>query len=437
MMPVLRFRPSGAWPAIVVAASSGAWGLYWLPLRALNEAGIPAAWVPALLYVVPFALLALVALAGRRSGFTLRSAFTGMLAGSALALYSDSLLFTEVVRALIFFYLTPVWSTILERILLGNRISAVRLASILLGFSGMGIAVGAGSENFLSGFNAGDAMALASGFAWAWASIRIYSGREGGALVLSTWFLFRFRRVDRSPSRLVRIGRKRDGRIERGPGRRVAAVYSRVWPPGRHSVGDRHHVGCENPGARPGRNPHDDRGLGGSDFSRALGRGADRHAGGGRDSPDHPCGRSGDRPQPHRAPFPARLSEGGIRRSRGSGGSVPRRRPGHALGNPGRNRTRAAGIGSLFSRLVSEIGTAGALPRSAIGGRCRYRRCGASALARLGEGGARDAEAVLLTRMEGSTGHPGPADLRGPLPDTGHAGCRAVQLPAMRGMQAG
>ena len=189
MMPVLRLRPSGAWPAIVVAASSGAWGLYWLPLRALNEAGIPAAWVPALLYVGPFALLALTALAGRRSGFTLRSAFTGMLAGSALALYSDSLLFTEVVRALIFFYLTPVWSTILERILLGNRISAVRLASILIGFSGMGIAVGAGFEDFLSGFNVGDAMALASGFAWAWASIRIYSGREGGALVLSTWFL--------------------------------------------------------------------------------------------------------------------------------------------------------------------------------------------------------------------------------------------------------
>ena len=137
----------------------------------------------------PASCLAVAAFIWERSRFTTRSALTGLLAGCALAFYTDALLLTEVIRALIFFYLTPVWSTILERIFLGKRISAVRVASICIGFSGIGIVVGAGSNAFLVSFNLGDALALVSGIAWAWATVRIYSARDDGVAVLSAWFL--------------------------------------------------------------------------------------------------------------------------------------------------------------------------------------------------------------------------------------------------------
>ncbi len=189
MKATLRFQPSGAWPAVIVAVAAGAWGLYWLPLRALHQAGVPVAWVPALLYAIPCLVLAVAAIVRERSRFTVRSALTGLLAGCALAFYTDALLLTEVIRALIFFYLTPVWSTIFESVFLGKRISAVRIASICIGFSGIGIVVGAGSDAFLVGFNIGDALALVSGIAWAWATVRIYSVRGEGVAVLSAWFL--------------------------------------------------------------------------------------------------------------------------------------------------------------------------------------------------------------------------------------------------------
>ena len=181
--------PTGIWPAVIVAAASGAWGLYWLPLRALHEAGIPLAWVPALLYAGPALLLALAAMAVERSGPVLPTALTGLLAGIALAFYTDALLLTEVVRALIFFYLTPVWSTLLERMFLGIRVSVVRVISIVLGFTGIGIAVGVGSEDVLASINLGDLLALASGIAWAWATMRVYVAEERAPVALSAWFL--------------------------------------------------------------------------------------------------------------------------------------------------------------------------------------------------------------------------------------------------------
>lgn len=189
MAPAFSSNPSSIWPAIIVATASGAWGLYWLPVRALHEAGVPLAWVPALLYATPCVLLALAGLLWERSGFTLRSAITGFLAGAALAFYTDALLLTEVVRVLIFFYLTPVWSTILERVFLGVRVSWLRIAAMVIGFSGMGIAVDVVSQDFLSRINTGDILALASGIAWAWATLRIYSGPKGSAIALSTAFL--------------------------------------------------------------------------------------------------------------------------------------------------------------------------------------------------------------------------------------------------------
>ncbi len=189
MTPAHGSGPAGVWPPFLVAIAAGAWGLYWLPLRAMQDAGIPLAWIPALLYAVPTLLLVGLAWVRERPRLSPNAAVTGFLAGAALALYTDALLLTEVVRVLIFFYLTPVWSTLLERLVLGIRISGVRVASILTGFSGLGIAVGAGSEDFLARINIGDVLALLAGMAWAWATLRVYASRTREPLALSAWFV--------------------------------------------------------------------------------------------------------------------------------------------------------------------------------------------------------------------------------------------------------
>lgn len=64
-------------------------------------------------------------------------AFCGVVVlASCLALYSESLTRGLVARVLLLFYLTPIWSMIFARLLLGEEISAARAFAVVLGLCG-------------------------------------------------------------------------------------------------------------------------------------------------------------------------------------------------------------------------------------------------------------------------------------------------------------
>lgn len=162
-------------PSLFIAVSGVLWGLFWIPFRALGDAGFAGGWASLVFYagstlvLLPVALLRLNHL-GRAGGGLL---LTGAVAGAAFSLYATALLLTEVVRVLLLFYLTPVWGTLLGRVLLGERISWYRGSALVLGLAGLVVILG-----FEGGFpmprNAGDWMALLAGIAWAYGSLRIY-----------------------------------------------------------------------------------------------------------------------------------------------------------------------------------------------------------------------------------------------------------------------
>ncbi|MEM8704341.1 MAG: DMT family transporter, partial [Pseudomonadota bacterium] len=151
-----------------VAASGAAWGIYWIPLRALDAAGITGVWSIVLFYVLPALLLLPVFIMRRQAllqaGWSFQLA--GILAGSALVLYAGALVFTDVVRALLFYYLTPLWSTLLARIVLGETITWQRWVTMAVALAGLLVILNVGS-GFSVTLNAGDWMGLASGVVWA------------------------------------------------------------------------------------------------------------------------------------------------------------------------------------------------------------------------------------------------------------------------------
>lgn len=165
------------------AAAGVAWGLFWIPLRALDEAGIFGAWAVVVFYVLPTLLLApLIVLRRQRmidGGWPLQVA--GMLAGLALVCYAGALIFTEVVRATLFFYLTPIWSTILARIVLREPITMPRWGTIGLGVLGLLIIVRPDTE-MGGGLNAGDWMGIAGGLIWAAAAVVMKSDENGNGV---------------------------------------------------------------------------------------------------------------------------------------------------------------------------------------------------------------------------------------------------------------
>jgi len=150
----------------IVAA--GFWGLFWIPLRALEDQGISGAWATVLFYIVPFLMMIPFAIKRwekiRQGGMTIL--IISFFLGLSITLYTTAYLFTDVVRVLLLYYMLPVWGTILGRVMLGETITRPRIVAIVLGFMGLLVIFGIG-DGIPWPRNIGDWMALSSGMIWA------------------------------------------------------------------------------------------------------------------------------------------------------------------------------------------------------------------------------------------------------------------------------
>jgi drug/metabolite transporter (DMT)-like permease len=167
------------YPEIVVAIASAAWGLFWIPLRAFEQRGLGPAWATLTQFLVPLIILAPFAFIRWRRGQPtgIEQYRTGLLIGAAVALYLQSLLLTDVARALILFYAMPAWGTIFEVVLMRRRLTRWRGFALLLSLSGMLIILGVGDPQSIS-MNIGDLMALISGILFAYGAMRVRQAPE-------------------------------------------------------------------------------------------------------------------------------------------------------------------------------------------------------------------------------------------------------------------
>lgn len=164
--------------SLALVAGGALWGLIWLPLRWLGAWGLAGAWPGLVMYSGAAAVLLPLAILRRRQiaagGLALLMA--GLATGAAFALYATAVILTDVVRALLLFYLTPVWGTALGLIVLGERLTLARLLALILAITGLMVVLGLGTQ-FPWPRNLGDWLALASGLAWAVGSLLMY--RQG------------------------------------------------------------------------------------------------------------------------------------------------------------------------------------------------------------------------------------------------------------------
>ena len=165
------------------------WGLFWIPLRELEDAGFQGLWITVVYFLIPALCLIPVTIWRwkyvKRGGFQLQ--LTAIISGGALLLYSTSIVYTDVVRAILLFYLTPVWGIILGRIFLGDKISTPRVIAMILAIIGMLTIFGLGSK-FPLPQNLGDWLGLCSGFMWAIAMVLINKNKNHSTIELTVGF---------------------------------------------------------------------------------------------------------------------------------------------------------------------------------------------------------------------------------------------------------
>jgi len=178
-------------PSLALACGAALWGLFWIPIRGIEAAGVGAMWTGPVIFGAA-ALLFIPLVLARFDSFARHWRHTlvpGLLAGFAFALYIASINLTDVVRAILLFYLSPVWSTLLGILVLKERLTANRVIGLVLAFCGLYVVLVV--ENGLPlPRNLGDWFALLSGICWSVASVKLFQGGAKYMIEKVTMFVF-------------------------------------------------------------------------------------------------------------------------------------------------------------------------------------------------------------------------------------------------------
>ena len=175
--------------ALLIAA--GMWGLFWIPQRALEAGGLTGGWATISQMVIPFAMLLPISLWRLYKGqsFGLEYPLIGLLFGGGIACYANSFLLTDVVRALILFYITPVWTTLFEIVFLRQIPRLYRYITLALALSGVWIVFGQDGVIPLPQ-NSGDWIALLGGILIAASAVRMEIKKPEGIYPILFSFFF-------------------------------------------------------------------------------------------------------------------------------------------------------------------------------------------------------------------------------------------------------
>ncbi len=176
---------------LAILAGASIWGLFWIPLRFIDESGVTGLWAVAL--TMALGLIPALPVAwwlGEIRREHLRAITTiGLGSGIALTLYSAALLETDVVRAIFLFYILPIWTTVFGFLFLNEPLTPGRIAAVLTGLAGLWLLLGGGSGWPLPE-NRGDWFSLAAGMLWGATIAVIRKNQAAGAFANNAATLF-------------------------------------------------------------------------------------------------------------------------------------------------------------------------------------------------------------------------------------------------------
>jgi drug/metabolite transporter (DMT)-like permease len=123
-------------PAWALIAGAALWGVVWFPYRLLAHAGIDGIWATLVTYGIALIVGSIIF----RRHFPRRVGGFALLMGAAIGwsnlAYVLGILEGEVMRVLLLFYLAPLWTVPIARLLLNERLDRTGIAVMALAFIG-------------------------------------------------------------------------------------------------------------------------------------------------------------------------------------------------------------------------------------------------------------------------------------------------------------
>lgn len=156
-------------PIISCLIAATLWGVLWYPLRVLEGMGIPGLWATLIIYLSAFMPMwpSFWKLRhGLRSQFYL-FLLLGLFAGWANLAFILAMLDGHVVRVLLLFYLSPIWTLIFGHLFLHEHLSVMARISLLISFIGALVILLPVDSSSLLHLSQVDLIAISAGVAFA------------------------------------------------------------------------------------------------------------------------------------------------------------------------------------------------------------------------------------------------------------------------------
>ena len=145
------------------------WGVIWYPYRLLEQAGISGAAASVATYAVALLLGLMIFAPQARHPLRIRRSFVllALAAGWTNLSYVLAVIEGEVMRVLLLFYLAPLWTLLLARLLLDERPGRRGLFVIFLALSGAFVMLWQPEQRFPLPRNTAEWLGLSSGIGFA------------------------------------------------------------------------------------------------------------------------------------------------------------------------------------------------------------------------------------------------------------------------------
>jgi drug/metabolite transporter (DMT)-like permease len=168
----MRQIPLRAAAALMVNALI--WGVSWTAFRFLQAHGIHPLWSTAIIFAVCTVLIiALRPSALRQMREHRELLLVAITAGLTNACFNGAVAFGDVVRVILLFYLMPVWSVVLARLVLQEAITLRSLMRIALGLGGAMIVLYQPDVGLPLPRGLADWVAILGGFMFAWNNVML------------------------------------------------------------------------------------------------------------------------------------------------------------------------------------------------------------------------------------------------------------------------
>ncbi len=174
---------SAALPVAMAFVAAAIWGLWWLPIRYLEGLGLNGALAGVAMNAGALLAGGLWMALARMPLRLSRAALLGaLLVGIAVSTYSAALVLTDVVRAVLLFYLAPAWAKIIEWRILGLPWRWTSTLALVCALTGAVLFLG--GDLGAMRLSLGDMLALGSGVVWACGATLVFT-HGGQALPLT------------------------------------------------------------------------------------------------------------------------------------------------------------------------------------------------------------------------------------------------------------